>query len=108
MLEFLGYTSDTVSDGEAALEKYRFMMENESPYTAVIMDLNIPNGMGGREAIGRMLEIDPEAFVVVTSGYSSDPCIENYAAHGFCAALKKPFDMKNLTAVLDQAVRRSR
>ena len=108
MLEFLGYNSDVVSEGKEALEKYRFMKENGSPYRAVIMDLNIPGGMGGRETIGEMLEIDPDAFVVVTSGYSSDPYIENYAAHGFCAALKKPFDMKKLTSVLDQAVRRKR
>ena len=60
------------------------------------MDLTIPGGMGGKEAIGRLLEIDSQAQVLVSSGYSNDPVMANYADYGFVGRVSKPVDIKEL------------
>jgi len=70
------------------------------------MDLTIPGGMGGQEALHKLLTIDPEAKVIVSSGYSTDPVIANYKDFGFKGRLVKPFPMvdlqKELSRLLEQ------
>lgn len=61
------------------------------------MDLTIPDGMGGQEATEKLLKIDPDAKIIVTSGYSNDPVMANYKEYGFRAAVAKPFDLKELS-----------
>jgi DNA-binding NarL/FixJ family response regulator len=60
------------------------------------MDLTIPGGMGGREAIGKLLEIDPKAQVLVSSGYSNDPVMANFSQYGFAGRITKPVDIEEL------------
>ncbi|HCW93522.1 MAG TPA: hypothetical protein DHM44_07550, partial [Flexistipes sinusarabici] len=69
-LESFNFSVECVPDGEAALEEYKNLLEEGKRYDVVIMDLTIPNGMGGEQAIGKLLEIDPEAVCVVSSGYA--------------------------------------
>lgn len=98
LLECLGHGGETCGDGAEAVEMYQAAMEAGTPYSAVIMDLTIPGGMGGREAAERILAIDPEARLLVSSGYSNDPIIANYEKYGFSGAVAKPYraaDLKN-------------
>jgi CheY-like chemotaxis protein len=69
------------------------------------MDLTIPGGMGGVEAARQILAFDPEAQLIVSSGYSEDPVMANFAAYGFCAALEKPFNVEAINRILQQAKR---
>ena len=104
MLERLGYAVDTATDGEAALERYRAAMAEDSTYDVVLMDLTIPDGMGGREAVGRLLEIDPSARAIVSSGYSSDPVMAEYRKYGFRAVMAKPYDLKELRRTIEEVI----
>lgn len=90
MLETMGYEVEKVFDGEAAIQAYRAALEMKSPYDLVIMDLTIPGGMGGREAVGKLLALDSRARVLVSSGYANDPVMANYAAYGFVGKIAKP------------------
>ena len=68
------------------------------------MDLTVPGGMGGREAIARLREIDPNVKAIVSSGYSSDPVLANYRAHGFCGVVAKPYRFDDFGRVLRAAL----
>lgn len=100
MLKMLGYTADTATDGVQALEKYQQARNNGDGFDLVIMDLTIPGGMGGQEAIKELLAIDPHALAIVASGYSSDPVMSNYKSHGFSGVISKPFEIEKLSRVL--------
>lgn len=73
MLVAFGYEVGLSSDGDEALEAYKAAMDTDNPYDLVVMDLTIPGGMGGKEAVTKLLQMHPEARVVVSSGYSNDP-----------------------------------
>ncbi len=100
MLQSLGYESDCVNDGAAALAQYQSAQQSGKPYSLVIMDLTIPGGMGGRDAIKKLLEIDPDAKVIVSSGYSNDPIMSSYQDYGFRGVAAKPYDLIELGKVL--------
>ena len=101
MLVYLGYDVMLVKNGQDALSLYKTHMENQDPFDVVIMDLTIPGGMGGKETVGKILAVDPEAKVVVSSGYSNDPIMIHFQDHGFSSAIAKPFDLKALRETLE-------
>ena len=99
MLEYLGNETEVASDGVEAIEIYRRALDSGKRFDAVIVDLTVPGGMGGKETIGKLLEIDPEVKAIVSSGYSHDPVISDYSQFGFVDYLTKPYhlnDLKNL------------
>lgn len=97
MLESLGYLVHTCADGEEAIARYKAASAAGAPYSAVIMDLTIPGGMGGREAAQHILAFDPNARLIVSSGYSTDPIMSEFADFGFCATLLKPYTMRDIS-----------
>lgn len=105
MLDQCGYDADFAKDGEEAVAIYTRAMESGKPYDAVIMDLIIPGGMGGREAIAKLLALDPEVKAIVSSGYSSDPIMANYREYGFRYVLPKPYKMEELCHILGRATK---
>jgi CheY-like chemotaxis protein len=100
MLRNIGYDVESAGDGESALEIYNKAISSGKPFDVVLMDLTIPGGLGGKQTVQRLLEIDPGAKVVVLSGYSNDPVLADYASHGFCARLNKPVTLAALRATL--------
>lgn len=100
MLEELGYRVQTCVNGEEAIELYRTALDAGLPFSAAIMDLTIPGGMGGREAAQKILGIDPHARLIVSSGYSNDPVMADYCGHGFCAQIAKPYRAADIATVL--------
>ncbi|MPY86710.1 MAG: PAS domain S-box protein [Luteitalea sp.] len=105
MLRALGYESEAVSDGRQALERYRAAQQASQPFSAVIMDLTIPGGMGGVEAVGHLRELDPQARVLVVSGYADSGVLADYAQHGFDALLPKPFSLRDLALALSSLLK---
>lgn len=101
-LEQLGNQVHTVTDGEQAVAAFAAAIANGSPFDLVIMDLTVPGGMGGKEAVGKLREIDAGALVVVASGYAHDSVLADYRAHGFDARLNKPFLLSDLDDLLRQ------
>lgn len=96
ILEKLGYDVDTAADGQETIQKYQQSMEVGKKYDVVLMDLTIPGGMGGKDTIKLLRNIDPTIFAVVSSGYSNDPVMAKYQDYGFNAILKKPYTIEEL------------
>ncbi|OHD13037.1 MAG: hypothetical protein A2086_08515 [Spirochaetes bacterium GWD1_27_9] len=104
MLNHLGYEVDFASDGEEAIDLYKKAIEYNKPFNCVIMDLTIPGGLGGKEAIEKLKEIDPTIKAIVSSGYSNDPVISNFKQYGFSEIIAKPFVMEELSEVLHKVI----
>ena len=91
-----GYDVTCAKNGEEAIEFYREGKDNGSPFDAVILDLVVPKGMGGRETIGKLREIDPDVRAIVSSGYSDEPVMAAYRDYGFLGILPKPYRIQRL------------
>jgi PAS domain S-box-containing protein len=104
MLKFLGYEVSTASEGTQAVRLYDNSREEGRPFDAVIMDLTIPGGMGGAEAITILRRLDPQIRAIVSSGYSNDPIMANYRDYGFSGVLCKPFSAESMSDVLRQVI----
>jgi len=104
MLVHLGYEVEFASDGNMAIHLYRQAYEAGQPYTATIMDLTIPGGIGGREAIHHLKEIDPLVVALVSSGYSNDPVIASPEQFGFKGMVAKPYNLSDLGKALERAL----
>jgi PAS domain S-box-containing protein len=103
MLGRLGYRVDTAPEGGEAVAMYSAALGSGNPYAAVILDLTVPCGIGGLETVGLLHVIDPQARVLVSSGYSSDPVMASYADYGFAAVLPKPWNLARLVEALSAA-----
>jgi len=99
-LSVLGYESELAKDGAQAIELYKKAMDSGQPFDAVILDLTVEVGMGGKEAIKFLQKINPQVKAIVSSGYSNDPVMTNFRAYGFTGALPKPNTNKELFDVL--------
>ncbi len=106
ILELLGYLVEIAADGQTAVEIYKKNIDDGSPFDAVIVDLTVPGGMGGKDAAKKLLEIDPNARVIVSSGYSNDPILSQFTAHGFCGILPKPYSAKELGETLNSVLKK--
>jgi PAS domain S-box-containing protein len=103
-LKRLGYEAELARDGAEAIRRYTAATESGNPFAAVIMDLTIPGGMGGQEAIKRLLDIDPQVRAIVSSGYSNDPVMADFQKHGFRGVVAKPYEVKELARVLREVI----
>jgi two-component system, cell cycle sensor histidine kinase and response regulator CckA len=99
-LKAKGYGVEHARDGEEAVKKYTDARRSNHPFDAVIMDLIVPGGMGGEEATRKLLHLDPDAKVIVSSGYCKGPIWQDYQKFGFSGAITKPFSFKELTEQL--------
>jgi PAS domain S-box-containing protein len=104
LLKHLGYSVDYARDGLEAIQTYQQAKASGKPFDTVLMDLTIVDGMGGRETIERLLQIDPDVKAIVSSGYSTDPIMSRFKDYGFVAALDKPYKLNELNAVLEEVL----
>jgi len=100
MLIHLGYEVEFAKDGAEALELYEKAKESGQSFDGAILDLTVPGGMGGKETIKKLLEIDPKAKAIVSSGYFNDPIMSNYKQHGFKGVVAKPYQINELDETL--------
>ncbi len=105
MLVHLGHECICVKNSMEAIEIYKHLWKTGTPVDGVIVDLTIPGGMGGKETAGAIYDINPEARIIVSSGYTNDPVMIDYDEYGFCAAIAKPFDMTELRDTLDSVMK---
>ncbi|MBN1531496.1 MAG: PAS domain S-box protein [Spirochaetes bacterium] len=108
MLTHLGYRVTTSRDGREAVELYSKALAEGRRFDAVVMDLTVPGGMGGAEAIAHLRAIDPEVKAVVSSGYSSESIFSDYERFGFRGYIQKPFRLEDLGDILDSLIRGGR
>jgi CheY-like chemotaxis protein len=104
LLNRLGFEVELAADGAEAVRMYQTAQAGGRPFDLVVMDLTVPAGMGGQEALARLRQIDPAVRAIVSSGYSSDPVLANYRAHGFRGMVAKPYQLDDLTRALREAL----
>lgn len=100
MLKRLGYVVKFAHNGSEAVELYDKAKETRAPFYAVILDITIRGGMGGKETMKRLREIDPEVRAYASSGYTEDPAMTDFKKYGFTGAISKPYGMENLVKIL--------
>ena len=106
MLRRTGYEAEGATGSEHAVELYRRSAEAGRPFDAVILDLTIPGGPGGKETVREILKIDPEAVVIASSGYTADPAMADCSAFGFKGVITKPYTPEELRTVLTRVLRK--
>ncbi len=104
MLKRLGYEAVVAKDGREAILAYEEAMASGNYFNAVILDLTVKGGMGGRETFKALRRLDPEVRAIVSSGYYSDPVLTSYEKHGFCDAIPKPYRKDDLERVLKRVL----
>jgi two-component system cell cycle sensor histidine kinase/response regulator CckA len=104
MLRQLGYDVKTAENGEEAIALYRQGLEDGRPFSAVILDLTVRGGMGGKETLGRLRALDPSVRAVVFSGYPDAAVVARYPTYGFKGYLSKPCDLQELSEVMHKVL----
>jgi two-component system, cell cycle sensor histidine kinase and response regulator CckA len=104
MLISLGYEVELARDGAEALALYARAQDNGGPFAGVILDLTVPNGLGGKETMARLLRLDPQVKALVSSGYSDDPIMADYQKYGFAGVIPKPYKISELGKVLKESL----
>jgi two-component system cell cycle sensor histidine kinase/response regulator CckA len=104
MLTRLGYEGEFARDGGEAIAMFVKAHGSGQAFAAVILDLTVPGGMGGKEALAKLLEIDPQVKAVVSSGYSDDPIMADFQKYGFSGVIAKPYRISELGKILHEVV----
>ncbi len=104
ILKRLGYSVESSRDGAEMLARYEAARQVGEPFDLVIMDLTIPGGMGGKEAIAQLMELDPTAKAIVSSGYFNDPVMADHAKFGFLGVIAKPYKVEELAEIVRKLI----
>jgi CheY-like chemotaxis protein len=104
MLNKIGYEVSVANDGNEAVEMYRQAQKSGEPFDTVIMDLTVPGGMGGKEAIQKLKKLDPNVKALVSSGYSNDPIMSSFRDYGFQGVVKKPYRIQDMSDALRSVI----
>jgi PAS domain S-box-containing protein len=102
ILSALGYEVEFAKDGKEAIDEYKKAKNDGNPFDLVIMDLTIPGGMGGKEAVAKLHLSSPEAKVIVSSGYSVDPIMSEYKKYGFSGVISKPYNANQVSEAINK------
>jgi PAS domain S-box-containing protein len=105
VLNFLGYTVESAKDGDEAVDLYGRAKDINQPFSAVILDLIVPEGKGAKETIRELLMIDPEIKAILSSGYRDDPMVSEFTKYGFQTAVEVPYDLEGIREVLNDLLK---
>jgi CheY-like chemotaxis protein len=105
LLQRIGMEVVAVDDGDEAVREFTRARAAARPFDLVILDLTVPGGMGGRETVEKLREVDPQVRALVSSGYSSDPVLAQYRVHGFLGMVPKPYDLTELSRAIQSALK---
>jgi CheY-like chemotaxis protein len=101
----IGYDAILAQHGIEAIELFKRERQLGGRFEAVILDLTVKGGMGGRETLKKLIEIDPDIKAIITSGYTNDPVIAKYRDYGFLGAITKPYKANDLKELLEKVLR---
>jgi PAS domain S-box-containing protein len=104
MLANLGYEAELAQDGAEAIEKFSEAEKAGDKFAAVILDLTVPGGIGGKETMEKLLKIDPQVKAIVSSGYSDDPIMADPKKYGFSGVIAKPYKVMDLNKILHDII----
>lgn len=104
MLEPEGYNLEFAAEGREAIDMYKKAVNSKQKYDLVILDLTVPGGLGGKDAIKEILKIDPDVKAIVSSGYSNDPVMAEYKDYGFSDFVPKPYNFDQLINIVNKVI----
>jgi two-component system cell cycle sensor histidine kinase/response regulator CckA len=104
MLGHLGYEVQSSMDGAQAIAAFTKAKSQGEPFDVVMMDLVIPNGVGGQEAAPTLRQIDPHAKIIASSGHLDHPVMKDHRKYGFTAILEKPYKLERLQQVVESVI----
>ncbi len=104
MLSCLGYIPVLSKDGAEAVALYEKALAAGAPFDAVILDLTVFGGMGGKEAMRRLLKMDPDVRAIISSAYIYDRVLCDFEQYGFCGSLEKPYSVHRFAALLQRII----
>jgi CheY-like chemotaxis protein len=106
VLNYLEYEVMFARDGQAALGLYKNEKEAGRPFDLVILDLSVPEGLGGKETIALLKAYDPAVKAIVSTGHSNDPVVLDFKLYGFSGKLSKPYKISDLKELLEQQIKK--
>jgi CheY-like chemotaxis protein len=104
ILREAGFYVELSSNGEEAIALYSQRMRENNKFDVILMDLTVPGGMGGKEAIWLLKELDPDVKAIVSSGYNNDPVMGEFREHGFLERISKPYGADDLLSALTKVL----
>ena len=106
VLKFLNYDVMSAKDGLTAIDLYKKEKAAGAPFDIVILDLSVPNGLGGKETIEHLRNFDPAVKAVISSGYTNDPVVQDFSHYGFSERLTKPYNIKDMKNLLENVIKK--
>jgi len=106
VLKFLNYDVMSAKDGLTAIDLYKKEKATGAPFDIVILDLSVPNGLGGKETIEHLRNFDPAVKAVISSGYTNDPVVQDFSHYGFSERLTKPYNIKDMKNLLENVIKK--
>jgi CheY-like chemotaxis protein len=104
MLTNLGYDVVCTRDGTEAIAAYQHAQAANKPFAAVILDITVPGGLGGKEVIAHLRTLTPQVKAIISSGYANDPIMADFAQYGFSGVITKPYTVEKLHHTLLQVL----
>jgi len=104
ILEEAGYRVESAKHGTEAVRLYKKAEAKGEPFDVVILDLTVRGGTGGKEALKKLLKIDPQVKAVVASGYSTDPVMSDFKQYGFSGCIVKPYKISELYSIIQRVM----
>jgi PAS domain S-box-containing protein len=95
-----GFEITESAEGSETVRLYQESMNQGRVFDLVVLDLSIPNGMGGVRTMEKLRQLDPDVVAIVSSGYSDDPVMAKPAAYGFAAVLPKPYEPADMVRLV--------
>jgi len=96
----LGYESEGALNGEEAVSRFKAAREEGKPFDVVVLDLIVRGGLGGKDTVEMLMEVDPGVKAILTSGHAMDPVLTNFWEYGFLGVIRKPFVIKELDVTI--------
>ncbi|WP_051617111.1 PAS domain-containing hybrid sensor histidine kinase/response regulator [Desulfonatronovibrio hydrogenovorans] len=103
-LASMGYSVTSVQNGQEAIDAHLESVKKNHPFDVIVADLTIPGGMGGKQTVQKLKQIDPRLRAIVSSGYANDPVMSDYKAHGFSAGIVKPYRIEELDQLIQKCL----
>ncbi len=100
LLERLGYKVLLARDGEEAVQLYQ---QRYSEIDAVVLDMTMPT-LTGRQAMKKLLQINPKARILLASGYTSEGSVKDLIREGAMDFLPKPYTILPLAQALRKVI----
>ncbi len=103
-LSEIGYEVECAMEGKEAIRLFTKAIIDEDAFDLIILDLTVPGGLGGKQTMQKLMEIDTDFKSIVTSGYSNDPIVYDYKKYGFDNIILKPYNLEELEMMIKNLI----